>query len=382
MNQLLKHFGRFCAFAAIATIAAAGALQAQPNASADSKSILVDGSSTVEPVTSAVAAEFAKVRPDVQVSVAVSGTSGGFRRFVVGETDISDASRAIKSSEISTAQTNGIHYVESLVAFDGLTVGVARNTQIFSSGDPCLTAGELQLLWAREAEGFVTTWNQLGSRFANAAIVLSGAAETSGTFDFFTEALNGAAGDTRADYFGTEEDQLLAEQTGADPFALTYFGFAFFQNNQGLVQSVAIDPRLDLIDAPQGALDEINARRAVNGKSPLANGGGSCNGVLPNPDTIGSFAYQPLTRPLFIYVNTQSGEREALDAYVDFYLAEERIGNEEFIADVGYVNVTPSLREAARACWDNRVTGTAFGGQFVGLSEDEIEQKYLSHCGL
>lgn len=381
MNPLFKHFGRFCAFAAIVIVTAAG-LQAQPNAAADAKSILVDGSSTVEPVTSAVAAEFAKVRPDVQVSVAVSGTSGGFRRFVAGETDLSDASRAIKSSEITTAQTNGIHYVESLVAFDGLTVGVARDTQIFGSGEACLTAGELQLLWAREAEGFVTTWTQLGSRFTNTAIVLSGAAETSGTFDFFTEALNGKAGDTRADYFGTEEDQLLAEQTGADPFALTYFGFAFFQNNQGLVKAVAVDPRLDLIDAPQAVLDEINARRTANGKSPLANGGGLCNGILPNVDTIGSFAYQPLTRPLFIYTNAQSAQRGAVDAFVGFYLAEDRIGNEEFMSDVGYINVTPSLREAARACWDNRRTGTAFGGQFVGLSEDEIEQKYRSHCGL
>lgn len=353
----------------------------QPTAPTDSKDVIVDGSSTVAPITQAVAADFVKTRSDVKVSVGVSGTSGGFRRFLAKETDISDASRPIKSSEIDSANQNGIQYIESLVAFDGLTVAVDRETQIFQGGQPCMTIGELTLLWSREAEGFITNWSQLGSRFANAPITLSGAAETSGTFDFFTEEVNGKTGDTRGDYFGTEEDQLLAEQTGQNPLALTYFGFAFFVNNQGLVQAVAIDPRRDLIDAPQSILDQINARRAANNKKPLANAGGACQGVLPSLDTILSFQYTPLSRPLFIYTNAQSAQREAIDAFVDFYLSENIIGNESFIQDVGYVNVPAELREAARQCWDKRVAGTAFGGTIGGLNGEQITELYTKHCG-
>ncbi|OGF56823.1 MAG: hypothetical protein A2Z21_02575 [Candidatus Fraserbacteria bacterium RBG_16_55_9] len=353
----------------------------QPTAATDSKDVIVDGSSTVGPITQAVAADFVKIRPDVRVSVGVSGTSGGFRRFLAKETDISDASRTIKTSEIDSANQNGIEYIESLVAFDGLTVAVDHATQIFQGGQPCMTVGELELLWSREAEGFITIWNQLGSRFANAGITLSGAAETSGTFDFFTEVVNRATGDTRSDYFGTEEDQLLAEQTGQNVFALTYFGFAFFLNNQELVQAVAIDPRRTLIDAAQSVLDQINARRTANNKQPLANAGGTCQGVLPSLDTILSFQYSPLSRPLFIYTNAQSAQREAIDAFVDYYLTENILGNDEFMQDVGYVNISSELRDAARRCWDKRVTGTAFGGTISGLDGEKIREIYEGHCG-
>jgi phosphate transport system substrate-binding protein len=354
----------------------------QPTAPATSKDVIVDGSSTVGPITQAVAAEFVKIRPDVKVSVGVSGTSGGFRRFLAKETDISNASRPIKSSEIESAAQNALGYVETLVALDGLTVAVDRETQVFQGGVPCMTVGELELLWSREAEGFITQWSQLGSRFIHASITLSGAAETSGTFDFFTEAINEATGDTRSDYFGTEEDQLLAEQTGQNPLALTYFGFAFFVSNQGLVQAVAIDPRRELIDTPESVVNEINQRRAANHKKPLEVKGGACQGVLPSLDAILTFQYQPLSRPLFIYTNLQSAQREAVDAFVDFYLQEDLFGNEEFMQDVGYVNVPFELREAARQCWDQRVSGTAFAGTISGLTGEEITQRYKNHCGL
>lgn len=373
----------FCFVVVVAALAVAGPpVSAQPDAARDAKVILVDGSSTVEPVTSAVVAEFSKVRPDLRLSVAVSGTSGGFRRFVVAETDMSNASRAIKTSEVETSAKNGVRYLESLVAFDGLTVAVDRETRIFKTGKPCMTVGELQLLWAREAEGLATNWSHLGSRFADATVTLSGAASTSGTFDFFTDAVNGDEGDTRSDYFGTEEDQLLAEQTGQNPHALTYFGYAFYLHNQDRVQPVAIDPRKTTIDAPRSVLDRVNAKRTANGKEPLQNKSGACQGVLPDVDTIGSFAYQPLTRPLFVYTNLESAERSAVQELLDFYLAEERIGNREFMLDVGYIPVTRRLREAARSCWGKRVPGTAFGGEFGGLSAQEIADKYSSHCKL
>ncbi len=358
------------------------ASRAQPTAPPDAKTVLVDGSSTVAPITQAVAAEFQRVRPDVKVSVGVSGTSGGFRRFLARETDINDASRAIKSSEIQKAQEAGLEYVELLVALDGVTVAVSRDTRIFKDGRPCLTVGELELLWSREAEGFITNWRQLGSRFADAPITLSGAAETSGTFDFFTAAVNEEEGDTRADYFGTEEDQLLAEQTSQNPFALTYFGFAFFVNNQDRVQAVAVDPRRELIDTPQDVVDEINRRRAENGKAPLKVAGGPCRGILPTLDTIGSFLYEPLSRPLYLYVNAQSAEREAVDAFVDFYLRDDVFADEDFMLDVGYVPVSEELVEATRTCWEERVPGTAFDGQFAGLTLSEIADRYLAHCSL
>jgi len=355
---------------------------AQPTAPPGAKDVLIDGSSTVAPITQGVAAEFRAVRPDVKVSVGVSGTSGGFRRFLAQETDINDASRAIKPAEIEAAEENGVEYIESLVGLDGITVAVSRETRIFRDGRPCLTVGELELLWSREAEGFITNWRQLGSRFADAPITLSGAAETSGTFDFFTRAINGEEGDTRSDYFGTEEDQLLAEQTGADPFALTYFGFAFFLNNQDLVQAVAIDPRRTLVDAPAEVLAEMNRRRAEAGKPPLEATGGECQGILPGPDAIQSFVYRPLSRPLFLYTNVRSAEREAVDAFVRFYLSEDLIGDEEFMLDVGYVPVPEEIREANRVCFEDRVPGTAFDGRFSGLSPEEITDKFLAHCGL
>lgn len=354
---------------------------AQPGAPKDSKNILADGSSTVAPVTKAMAEEFRKVRPDVNVTVAISGTSGGFRRFVAGETDISNASRAIKQSEIDGAAKNNIEYIELLIALDGITVAVSTKTQIFGNAPVCLTVGELELLWAKESEKFITKWNQVRSTFPNANITLSGAAETSGTLDFFTSAVNGKEGDTRQDYFGTEEDQLLAQQTGADPFALTYFGYNFFVQNTQLVQAVAIDPRRDLINAPADVLAEINKRREANKKPPLKNGGGECKGILPTVDTILGFIYQPLSRPLFIYVNKKSGERPAVDEFINFYLDESRLGNQQFMLNkAGYLPVPREVREEVRTCWKKRITGTAFGGNYSGLSLPEIRKKYGEHC--
>lgn len=354
---------------------------AQPGAPKDSKNILADGSSTVAPITKAMAEEFKKVRPNVNVTVAVSGTSGGFRRFVNAETDISNASRAIKQSEIEAAAKNNIEYIELLIALDGITVAVSTKTQIFGSAPVCLTAGELELLWAKESEKFITRWNQVRSTLANAAITLSGAAETSGTFDFFTSAINGKEGDSRQDYFGTEEDQLLAQQTGADPFALTYFGYNFFVHNTQFVQAVAIDPRRELISAPEDVLKEINARRAKSGKKPLANKGGECKGILPTVDTILGFVYQPLSRPLFIYVNKKSGERPAVEEFINFYLDESRLGNQQFMLNkAGYLPAPREVREEARTCWKKRITGTAFGGNYSGLSLQDIRKKYGEHC--
>ncbi len=350
----------------------------QPTAPRDSSDIVVDGSSTVAPIVQAAAALFTAARPDARIAVGISGTSGGFRRFLAQELDISNASRPIRSSEIATARDRGLEFIELLIGFDGVTVAVSRNTTIFRPGaPPVLTLGELELLWSREAEGLITRWSQLGSRFQDEKIVLSGAASTSGTFDLFTEVLTGRAGDSRTDYFGTEEDQLLAELTGADPFALTYFGFAYLENNRDRVQAVAIDPRRTLVDAPEEVLAEINRRRAAAGKPPLVNAGGEPRGILPTVDTIGTYLY-PLTRPLFIYVHAQSAQRPVVAAFVDFLL--QTVESEEFMLDVGYVPAYIELLEAARQIWAQRITGSAFAGQISGLGAEELLAKYRAHA--
>ncbi len=348
----------------------------------DQKSIVADGSSTVAPITSAVVAEFVKVHPEIRVSVGVSGTSGGFRRFLAGETDLSNASRAIKKEELEKAASGKLEFVECLVAFDGLTIAVAKDTQIFGTQKPVLTIGELELLWCREAEGLVTDWSHLGSRFAKGKITLSGAASTSGTFDFLTEVVNKKAGDSRADYFATEEDQLLAEQTGKNPLGLTYFGYAFYLHNQERVQPVAIDPRRTTVDAPVEILAKVNEKRAANGKKPISNGGELPQGVLPDVDTIGANAHQPLTRPLFVYVGRKAAERAEVQTLMDFYLDEKRIGNREFLLDVGYVPANKKLREAARAIWAGKFAGSAFGGDFGHLTPAAIAEKYRAHAKL
>jgi phosphate transport system substrate-binding protein len=365
------------------SVAAAALLVLLPLASAQDnkpKGIEADGSSTVAPITSAVVAEFSKTHPDVRVSVGIAGTSGGFKRFVVGETDLSNASRAIKKAEIEGAAKNGVEYLETLVGFDGLTVAVAKNTAIFGKEKPAMTIGELELLWCREAEGVITNWKQLGSRFADSKITLSGAASTSGTFDFFTEAVNHKTGDTRSDYFATEEDQLLAEQTGKDTGGMTYFGYAFYLHNQERVQPVAIDPRRTAIDASKDVLDKINEKRAANGKKPIENAAGPAQGVLPDVDTISSNTYQPLTRPLFVYVARKAADRAEVMELMNFYLDEKRIGNREFMLDVGYVPATRKLRDASRAILAGKITGTAFGGTFAGMSSQQIIDKYTTHA--
>ena len=361
---------------------AAGATLVAAAASAQAPSVVADGSSTVAPVTSAVVAEFVKVNPEIRVSVGITGTSGGFKRFVAGETDLSNASRAIKKAEIEAAKKNGIEYLEALVAFDGLTVAVAKNTAIFASGTPAMTIGELELLWCREAEGVITNWKQLGSRFADVEITLSGAASTSGTFDFFTEAVNHKTGDTRSDYFATEEDQLLAEQTGKARGGMTYFGYAFYLHNQERVQPVAIDPRRTTVDAPADVLAKVNEKRLANGKKPIVNAAGALQAVLPDVDTIGANAYQPMTRPLFVYVSRKAADRPEVQALMSFYLDEKRIGNREFMLDVGYVPAVRRLRDAARAILAAKTTGTAFGGDFGGMDAKTIATKYTAHAKL
>ncbi len=292
--------------AAIAAQAARQAVQqaqaAQPAAiavegqkTALSGTIEIDGSSTVFPITEAVAEEFNKVAPKVRVNVGVSGSGGGFKRFTVGETDISDASRPIKASEAAIAKENGIEYLEFLVGVDGLSVLVSPENDFVE----CLTVEQLHEIW--KPESAVQKWNDLNPVWPDKRMNLYGPGTDSGTFDYFTEEVNGEAGLSRADYTASEDDNVLVQGIGGDRNALGYFGYAYYAENEDKLKLVAVDS------------------------------GEGC--VLPSVETIADGAYSPLSRPLFIYVSKTSLERPEVREFVRFYMEH----GAELTAEVGYV---------------------------------------------
>ena len=265
-----------------------------------SGSVAIDGSSTVFPVTEAVAEEFRSVAPDVRVTVGVSGTGGGFQKFCSGETDISDASRPIKDSEVEACAEAGIEYLPLRVGLDGLAV-VAHPDADFLE---CITMDELSTLWSPDAEESVTTWNQVRSEWPSEKITLFGPDTDSGTFDFFTEEVNGEGGASRADYTNSTDDNVLVTGISGTDNAAGYFGFAYYTENQDKLKVVAVD------------------------------GGEGC--VIPSDETVSEGSY-PLARPLFIYVNTASlAEKPQLREFVRFFLSDEGIA---LVSDVGYTPI-------------------------------------------
>ena len=267
-----------------------------------SGSISVDGSSTVYPITEAVAEEFGlATRGDVRVTVGVSGTGGGFKRFCTGETAISNASRPIKESEAELCAQNGVEYTELTVAIDGLTVAVNPA----NSFTECLTVEELRKVW--EPGSQVNNWSQVRQGFPNQELALYGPGTNSGTFDYFTEVIMDEAGSSRADYTASEDDNVLVQGVEGDPNALGYFGYAYYQENQQRMNAVAID------------------------------GGSGC--VAPTPETVANGTYAPLSRPLMIYVNNAMLQQPHVAQFVRFYVENAA----ELVPQVGYVPL-----EAAR----------------------------------
>ena len=269
--------------------------------------IEIDGSSTVEPITSAVAEEFKKLHSGVNPNVAVSGTGGGFKRFTGGDTAISNASRPMKDSEAEAAAANGIEYVDLLVAVDGLTVVVDPDNNFAT----CLTVDELKAMW--EPGSQVNNWNQVRSSFPDQKLTLYGPDTDSGTFDYFTEEIVGEAQASRADYSPNANDNILVQGISGDDNALGYFGFAYYLENQDRLNAVAID------------------------------GGNGC--VDPIPETIRDGSYTPLSRPLFIYVNTAELEKPEVRAFVEYYLDNAA----QLAAEVGYVALTDAGYDESRS---------------------------------
>ena len=260
-----------------------------------SGAIEIDGSSTVFPITEAVAEEFNKIAPGVRVNVGVSGSGGGFKRFTVGETDISDASRPIKENEAAIAKENGIEYLEFLVGVDGLSVMVSPQNDFVE----CLTVEQLHEIW--KPESAVKNWNDLDPGWPNKKVNLYGPGTDSGTFDYFTEEVNGESGLSRADYTASEDDNVLVQGIRGDRNALGYFGFAYYAENMDKIKLVAVDS------------------------------GEGC--ITPSVASIADGTYSPLSRPLFIYVSKTSLARPEVREFVKFYMEN----GAALTAEVGYV---------------------------------------------
>jgi phosphate transport system substrate-binding protein len=308
--------------------------------SQDAKKVTADGSSTVYPVAEAVAEEFqAEQRGKVRVTVGISGTGGGFKKFCRGETDISNASRPILKEEMEQAKTNNIQYIELPVCFDALTVAVSKENDWVDS----ITVADLKKMWEPEAQGKITHWNQIRPEWPDAKINLFGAGSDSGTFDYFTEAVVGKAKSSRGDFTGSEDDNVLVQGISGDKYALGYLPFAYYEPNKDKLKALAIDWEKDQ-EGP----------------------------VMPTLENVLGGTYNPLSRPLFIYVSKQAAERSEVQGFVEFFLANVATLSKE----VHYLPLPDKAYEAARERFATRQTGTGFGGvPEVGLKVEEILQR-------
>ncbi len=318
-----------------------GSTPAKPTAPASTKpaaelsgTITIDGSSTVFPISEAVAEEFQKQHPKVKVTVGISGTGGGFKKFCNKEIDISDASRPIKDSELQACEQNGRTFIELPVAFDGLAVVVHPQNDWVDH----LTVEELNLIWKPESQGVITRWNQVRSSWPDAPLNLYGPGTDSGTFDYFTEAINGKAGASRGDYTASEDDNVLVQGVAGDKYALGYFGLAYAVENAGRVKIVPI----------------------VNPKSGQP--------VEPNLETVKTGQYQPLSRPIFIYIAADQADRPEVEAFVEFYL--QNAGT--LAQEVGYIPLPDEAYQLALNRFRARKTGSAFKGVEVGVSIEDV----------
>lgn len=310
--------------------------QTVSNTSTLSGNIKVDGSSTVYPISKAMAAAFQKNHSGVQVDIGVSGTGGGFKKFCAGETDITGASRPIDAEEMAACQQGNVEYVELPIAFDGLTVVVSSQNNFVD----CLKTSELRTLWEPGAEGKVTTWNQVRSDFPNQPISLYGPDKESGTFDYFTLAIVGEEGKSRSDYAPSKTDDALVQGVSGNPNALGYFGYAYYLANRDQLKLVAI------------------------------NSGYGC--VKPSPKTIADSSYQPLSRPVFIYVKKAAAERPEVKAFTEFYLSPK---NADIILEVGDVPLPNITLRTALSRFERGRTGTVFGGKgsVLGVKQQDVQ---------
>lgn len=335
-NWMKLKVKRLTLISALAVVAATVGLSVPAVKSQSASTVKIDGSSTVFPITEAVAEEFQKAKGGaVRVTVGISGTGGGFKKFCRGETDISDASRPIKAEEMAACKAAGIQYYELPVAYDAITVVVNPQNNWASS----MTVAELKKMWEPGAQGKVTKWNQVRQGWPDAAMKLFGPGADSGTFDYFTEAVAGKAKASRGDYTASEDDNVLVQGVSRDKNALGYFGYAYYEANKDKLKAVAI------------------------------------NGVLPSKQTVENGTYQPLSRPLFIYVSSKAASRTEVKEFVNYYLSNAS----KLASEVKYVPLPGQAYTIASGHFKNGKLGTVFGGkEAIGLEIQELLQREAS----
>ena len=327
---MLKH--TMLSLSAVAALAFGSTTFAQ---SANVKgAVKVDGSSTVAPISMAVAEEFKKVTPGVEVSVGISGTGGGFKKGTAGEIDIADASRPINKDELEKAASNGIEFIELPVAFDGLTFVVSKKNTWATS----LTLDEIKKIYLDG--GNVKTWKDIRAEWPAQPIKLYSPGTDSGTFDYFKEVVAGKKGAIRGDMSVSEDDNVLVRGVEGDEYALGFFGFAYFVENKDKLNALAID-------AGKGA-------------------------VTPSHDTVEKGTYAPFSRPLFIYINRKSADRPAVKAFVSFYLESAS----KLVEQVGYVKLPESIAKRVKANFEARRTGTQFQNEKGEHKHGALDELY------
>ncbi len=301
--------------------------------------VKVDGSSTVYPITEAVAEEFQKAKKNaIKVTVGISGTGGGFKKFCRGEVDIANASRPILKKEMDACKEAGIEYIELPVAFDALTV-VANPKNAFLKE---MTVEQLKAIWEPAAQGKITRWNQVNPAWPDAPIKLFGAGSDSGTFDYFTEAIVGKAKSSRGDYTASEDDNVLVQGVSRDVNAIGYFGYAYYAENTGKLKAVPIVEKA--------------------GKP----------GVLPSEATVINGTYQPLSRPIFIYINPKALDKPEVKEFVEFYMKNAS----KLTKEVKYVPLSAKAYTTNMEHVEKKKKGTVFGGTAeVGITIEELQKR-------
>jgi phosphate transport system substrate-binding protein len=320
-------------------ITACGGGQTSSTGGAAAPSVIqIDGSSTVFPISEAVAEEFQKANTAVRVTVGISGTGGGFQKFCRGETDISDASRPISASEIEACSKAGIEYIELPIAYDGLAVVVHPKNTWAST----IAVAELKKLWAPEAQGKVMRWNQVRTGWPDREVHLFGAGVDSGTYDYFTEAIVGKQGASRGDFTSSEDDNVLVQGVSSDELALGFIPLAYVEQNKAAMKILPVEDG-----------------KKENGDGP----------IVPTAETVRNGTYQPLSRPLFIYVSRKAADRPEVQRFVESYFTAQ-----ELLREVGYVELTPQIYDLAKKHFADRKVGTAFGsgGSQVGLTLEKL----------
>lgn len=301
---------------------------------ADTRIVRIDGSSTVFPITEAIAEEF-QITTRIRTTVGISGTGGGFKKFCRGEVDMTQASRPILHEEMEACKAAGIEYIELPIAYDALTVVINPQNDFITS----MTVDELKKMWEPAAQNVIKNWNQVNPAWPDRPLKLFGAGSDSGTFDYFTEAIMGKAKSSRGDFTASEDDNVIVKGVAGDIGAIGYFGFAYYAENQQAIKAVPI----------------------------VAQAGGEA--VAPSEENVRNGSYQPLSRPLFIYVNAASAETPEVKSFIDYYLEHST----ELIQEVKFIPLPDNEVAAVIKHWQDRKTGTGFGGEpEIGVKIEDL----------